>query len=130
MNIYGADGVEYSVEAKDELERLKKHGRDNLLVCMAKTQNSISDNDALLGRPTGFNISIKEIRLSNGAGFIVPLTGKVLTMPGLPKLPAANNMDILDDGTIKGYSKMLLDGRKAASELKQSLIEQIKNTKG
>lgn len=102
MNIYGADGVEYSVEAKDELERLKKHGRDNLLVCMAKTQNSISDNDALLGRPTGFNISIKEIRLSNGAGFIVPLTGKVLTMPGLPKLPAANNMDILDDGTIKG----------------------------
>ena len=69
---------------------------------MAKTQNSISDNDALIGRPRGFNITIKGIRLSNGAGFIVPLTGKILTMPGLPKVPAANNMDILEDGTIKG----------------------------
>ncbi len=101
-SIYGADGVTYTNEALNELERLKKHGRDNLLVCMAKTQNSISDNDALIGRPRGFNITIKGIRLSNGAGFIVPLTGKILTMPGLPKVPAANNMDILEDGTIKG----------------------------
>jgi formate--tetrahydrofolate ligase len=101
-NIYGADGVTYSDEALNELVRLKKQGRDNLLVCMAKTQNSISDNDTLLGRPSGFKINIKEIRLSNGAGFIVPLTGKILTMPGLPKVPAANNMDILEDGTIKG----------------------------
>jgi formate--tetrahydrofolate ligase len=101
-NIYGADNVNYSEEAMNELRRLKAQGCDNLSVCMAKTQNSISDNDTLLGRPTNFDINIKEIRLSNGAGFIVPLTGKIMTMPGLPKIPAANNMDILEDGTIKG----------------------------
>ena len=69
---------------------------------MAKTQYSLSDNPSLLGRPSGFNISIQEVRVSNGAGFIVVLTGNIMTMPGLPKVPAANRMDILSDGEIVG----------------------------
>lgn len=71
-------------------------------ICMAKTQYSLSDNPNLLGRPEGFEITIKEIKASNGAGFIVVLTGDIMTMPGLPKVPAAEKMDILDDGTIVG----------------------------
>ena len=67
---------------------------------MAKTQYSLSDNPKLLARPSGFNITVQEVRVSNGAGFIVVLTGNVMTMPGLPKVPAANKMDILEDGTI------------------------------
>ena len=69
---------------------------------MAKTQYSLSDNHSLLGRPTGFKISVKEVKVSNGAGFIVALTGDIMTMPGLPKVPAANKMDIHEDGTIEG----------------------------
>ena len=100
--IYGADGVEYSQAAKKQIQELERFGLDKLPICMAKTQYSLSDNPSLLGRPSGFNISIQEVRVSNGAGFIVVLTGNVMTMPGLPKVPAANRMDILSDGEIVG----------------------------
>ena len=75
---------------------------DNLPICIAKTQYSLSDKKSLLGRPKDFEITIKELRVSNGAGFIVVLTGSIMTMPGLPKVPAAINMDITEDGKIKG----------------------------
>ncbi|SCY91105.1 Formate-tetrahydrofolate ligase [Alkaliphilus peptidifermentans DSM 18978] len=71
-------------------------------ICMAKTQYSLSDDPSLIGRPTGFRINVKEIKISAGAGFIVALTGDIMTMPGLPRIPAANNMDILEDGEIIG----------------------------
>ena len=100
--IYGAKGVNYTVNAKKQIQELEKFNLDKLPICMAKTQYSLSDNPALLGRPQGFDITVKEVRVSNGAGFIVALTGDVMTMPGLPKVPAANKMDILDDGEIVG----------------------------
>ncbi|MEG1004274.1 MAG: formate--tetrahydrofolate ligase [Clostridium sp.] len=100
--IYGADGVNYSIQAKKQIEELKKFSLDRLPICMAKTQYSLSDNQSLLGKPEGFTITVKEVRVSNGAGFIVALTGDVMTMPGLPKVPAANKMDILEDGEIVG----------------------------
>ena len=100
--IYGADGVQYSVAAKRQIKELEKFGLDKLPICMAKTQYSLSDNPSLLGRPNGFDINVKEVKISNGAGFIVVLTGDVMTMPGLPKVPAANKMDILENGEIVG----------------------------
>lgn len=100
--IYGADGVTYSPAAKKQIQDLEKFGLDKLPICMAKTQYSLSDNPSLLGRPKGFQISVQEVKVSNGAGFIVVLAGNVMTMPGLPKIPAANRMDILDDGEIVG----------------------------
>ena len=100
--IYGADGVSYTPQAKKQIQELEKFSLDKLPICMAKTQYSLSDNPSLLGKPEGFDITVKEVRVSNGAGFIVVLTGNVMTMPGLPKVPAANNMDILDDGQIIG----------------------------
>ena len=100
--IYGADGVIFTPKAKKELERLESLGFGNMPVCMAKTQYSLSDNPALLGRPENFDITVKEVRVSNGAGFIVVLTGDIMTMPGLPKVPAANRMDILENGEIVG----------------------------
>lgn len=81
---------------------LEKFELDKLPICMAKTQYSLSDNPALLGRPEGFDITVKEVRVSNGAGFIVALTGDIMIMPGLPKVPAANKMDILANGEIVG----------------------------
>ena len=100
--IYGAKGVVYTPSAKKQIAELEKFNLDKLPICMAKTQYSLSDNPALLGKPQGFEITVKEVRVSNGAGFIVALTGDVMTMPGLPKVPAANRMDILDDGEIVG----------------------------
>ncbi|MBW9153384.1 formate--tetrahydrofolate ligase [Clostridium estertheticum] len=100
--IYGADGVEYSPSANKQIAEIEKLGLDKVPICVAKTQNSLSDNPKLLGRPTNFTINIKEITISNGAGFIVALTGNIMTMPGLPKIPAANKMDIFEDGTITG----------------------------
>jgi len=100
--VYGADGVEFTSQAKTQLRRFKKQGWDNLSVCMAKTQYSLSDNPKLLGRPTGFIVTIRELRPSIGAGFIVALTGDVMTMPGLPKRPSALNMDVDDDGNAQG----------------------------
>ena len=100
--IYGAAGVDFTKEAQWELEELEALGFDKMPVCMAKTQYSLSDDAALLGRPEGFRITVRELRLAAGAGFIVALTGSILTMPGLPKHPAAMDMDITQDGRITG----------------------------
>ncbi|WP_347550237.1 formate--tetrahydrofolate ligase [Pseudalkalibacillus hwajinpoensis] len=100
--IYGADGVEFTSKAMKQMKEFDQNGWDQLPVCMAKTQYSLSDNPSLLGRPTGFKITIREFRPSIGAGFIVALTGSVMTMPGLPKKPAALNMDVIGDGTTIG----------------------------
>ncbi len=99
--MYGADEVEYTQEAKNQIARMKKLGLDKLAICMAKTQYSLSDNAKLLGRPKGFNITIKEVRPSRGANFLVCLTGDIMTMPGLPKEPAGAKMDV-KDGKIVG----------------------------
>lgn len=100
--IYGADGVNLSSKAKKQLNHYTEMGYGKLPVCMAKTQNSISDDPSLKGRPGNFRVSVREISLSAGAGFIVPLTGPVLTMPGLPKIPSAEKIDIDADGKISG----------------------------
>ncbi len=100
--IYGADGVKYSDNAEKQIKQFAELGYDNLPICMAKTQSSISDNPSLKGRPTGFELSVNNISLSAGAGFLVPSTGPVLKMPGLPKVPSAENIDIDADGTITG----------------------------
>jgi formate--tetrahydrofolate ligase len=100
--IYGADKVNYTPAAKKQIIELEKFGLDKLPICMAKTQYSLSDNPSLLARPEGFDITVKEIRVSNGAGFIVVQTGDIMTMPGLPKVPAANRMDVLKSGEIIG----------------------------
>ena len=100
--IYGADGVDFTDTAKKQLAEMETLGMTQTPVCMAKTQYSLSDNPALLGRPSGFRITVRELRASCGAGFVVALTGNVLTMPGLPKTPAAMGMDITADGVITG----------------------------
>ena len=100
--IYGADGVEYSSAASKQILEIEKLELDKIPICIAKTQNSLSDNPTLLGRPRNFTINVKEVKISNGAGFIVALTGNIMTMPGLPKVPAADKMDIFEDGTISG----------------------------
>ena len=100
--IYGADKVNYTPAAKKQITELEKFELDKLPICMAKTQYSLSDDPNFLGRPEGFDITVKEVKVSNGAGFVVVLTGNIMTMPGLPKVPAANRMDILKDGEIVG----------------------------
>ena len=100
--IYGADGVNFSNDAEKALADFEAMGYGNLPVCMAKTQYSFSDDQTLLGRPSGFKITIKNCRISAGAGFIVVLTGDIMTMPGLPKVPAAEKIDVSDDGVISG----------------------------
>ena len=91
--IYGADGVTYSPAAERELKRITDLGMGDFPVCMAKTQYSLSDDAKKLGRPSGFKINVREVYASAGAGFVVALTGKVLSMPGLPKVPAAEGID-------------------------------------
>jgi len=98
--IYGAGNVEFSSLAKTQMKQLKKCGWDKLPICMAKTQYSLSDNPKLLGRPEGFTLTIRELKPSIGAGFIVALTGDIMTMPGLPKEPAAEKMDIINGKTV------------------------------
>ncbi|MBE6054305.1 MAG: formate--tetrahydrofolate ligase [Clostridium sartagoforme] len=100
--IYGAKGVVFTANAKKQIDELERFRLDKLPICMAKTQYSLSDNPNLKGRPENFEITVKEVRVSNGAGFIVALNGDIMTMPGLPKVPAANKMDILEDGEILG----------------------------
>lgn len=102
QTIYGGKGVNYTHQALKQIAEIEKFNLDKLPICMAKTQYSLSDNPSLLGRPENFDITVKEARVSNGAGFIVVLTGDVMTMPGLPKVPAANRMDIKDNGEIVG----------------------------
>lgn len=100
--IYGAVGVNYTKEANNALKDFERMGYGHLPVCMAKTQYSFSDDPALLGRPEGFEITIKNCRIAAGAGFVVVLTGDIMTMPGLPKVPAAEKIDVSDDGVISG----------------------------
>ncbi len=99
---YGANSVKYLPKAEKEIKRLENLGLDKYPICMAKTQYSLSDDPTLLGRPTGFDITIKEVRISAGAGFIVALTGDIMVMPGLPKVPSAEKMDIDENGIIAG----------------------------
>ncbi len=100
--IYGGNNVIYTAAAEKSISKIEEMGLDKLPICMAKTQYSLSDNPALLGRPTGFDVTVREVRISAGAGFIVALTGDIMTMPGLPKVPAAEKIDIDDSGTITG----------------------------
>ena len=100
--IYGADGVTYAPAALKELKRIEELGMGNFPVCMAKTQYSLSDDQTKLGRPTGFDINVREVYVSAGAGFVVVVTGAIMTMPGLPKNPAAYNIDVDDNGVITG----------------------------
>ena len=102
QEIYRADNVVFEKKAKTQIAQIVKNGWDKLPVCMAKTQYSFSDDPSLLGAPTGFDITIRELVPKTGAGFIVALTGEVMTMPGLPKRPAALNMDVVEDGTALG----------------------------
>ena len=100
--IYGADGVEYTPKAKQALKRIADLGLTGLAVCIAKTQKSLSDNPALLGRPKDFVITVRDIEIAAGAGFLVPITGEIMRMPGLPEVPAAEAIDIDDEGNISG----------------------------
>lgn len=100
--IYGADGVDFLPEAKRDLQRYKRLGFQNLPVCMAKTQYSLTDDPKQLGRPKNFTITVRSVRISAGAGFVVALTGDIMTMPGLPKRPAAESIDVDDSGRITG----------------------------
>ncbi len=99
---YGADGVEYTSTARRDLTRIRKLGLEGLPVCVAKTQKSLSDNPKLLGRPRGFSITVREIEIASGAGFLVPITGDMMRMPGLPAVPAAEGIDIDSQGNISG----------------------------
>ena len=100
--IYGADGVNYSDAAKKQLKKLTDLGFGNFPICVAKTQYSLSDDPTKLGRPTNYNIEVREVYVSAGAGFVVAITGQIMTMPGLPKVPAALNIDVNEDGKITG----------------------------
>ena len=100
--VYGADGVEFAPKALKEMKNLESLGYGNLPVCMAKTQYSLTDNAKLLGRPRGFKISIRDITASVGAGFLVALAGDIMKMPGLPKVPAAEKIDVDENGSISG----------------------------
>ncbi len=100
--VYGGDGVIYSKDAENQIKKLTELGFGSCPVCMAKTQYSFSDNPLLLGAPNGFTVEVKKVKVSAGAGFIVVLTGEIMTMPGLPKVPAAEKIDVSDDGVISG----------------------------
>ncbi|MGA2407399.1 MAG: formate--tetrahydrofolate ligase [Bacteroidales bacterium] len=102
LMMYGADHVEYTVQAKEQLEKIERLGLGNLAVCIAKTQKSLSDDPNKKGRPRGFTVKIREVELSSGAGFIVPIAGTIMRMPGLPNNPSAENMDIDKNGVITG----------------------------
>lgn len=104
LEIYGADGVDYTAKAKSQLKSFTKLGFDKFPVCMAKTQKSFSDDERKVGRPTGFRITVREFEVAAGAGFVIPILGEIMRMPGLPAIPASEGMDIFDDGTIVGLS--------------------------
>ena len=100
--IYGADGVTFVPSAAKQLAKIEEMGFGKLPVCMAKTQYSLSDDPTLLGRPTNYNITVRDVYVSAGAGFVVALTGTIVTMPGLPKHPAAYDIDVNEEGKITG----------------------------
>jgi len=100
--VYHADGVKLLPKARKQMEQLTALGFGNMPICMAKTQYSFSDNPALLGAPKGFTVTVRNLKVSAGAGFIVALTGDIMTMPGLPKVPAAEKIDVDEDGKITG----------------------------
>ncbi len=100
--MYGADHVEYTIKAKNQLDRIDKLGFGNLAVCIAKTQKSLSDDQSKKGRPRGFTVKIREVELSSGAGFVVPIAGTIMRMPGLPNVPSAERIDIDSNGRISG----------------------------
>jgi len=102
MKIYGADGVDFIGTSVQDIDNIEKIGYGKIPVCMAKTQYSLSDDAKKLGRPQGFRISIRNVRISAGAGFVVALTGDIMTLPGLPKVPAAENIDVDRTGKISG----------------------------
>jgi formate--tetrahydrofolate ligase len=102
--IYGADGVDYSKKAITDLKKIEALGLQGLPICMAKTQKSFSDNDKLLGRPTGFRVNVREFEFATGAGFVIPILGNMMRMPGLPATPASEGMDIDNNGKISGLS--------------------------
>ncbi len=103
VDIYGADGVEYTKQAEEAIAKIEQINRGDLPICIAKTQYSFSDNPKLLGKPTNYKIKIRDVILKNGAGFIVAIAGNIMTMPGLPKEPAAEKIYVAEDGdTIVG----------------------------
>ena len=102
QKIYGADGVDYTNKAKKQLAEIEQRGFGKLPICIAKTQYSLSDDATKLGRPKNFNVTVREVKISAGAGFVVVLSGDIMTMPGLPKRPAAEKIDITPDGIISG----------------------------
>ena len=100
--VYGGDGVAFTDEARAEIDRLTSLGYGDLPVCMAKTQYSFSDDAAKLGAPSGFTVTVRQVKVSTGAGFVVALTGSIMTMPGLPNVPAAEKIDVDENGKISG----------------------------
>lgn len=102
IQLYGAKAVEYSLKAHKDIELINKLGMNHLAVCMAKTQNSLSDNPDLRGRPEGFTLNIREIEIASGAGFVIPIAGTIMRMPGLPAIPAAENINFDDEENIIG----------------------------
>ena len=100
--IYGADGVDYEDDANKQLAKLEENGFGRLPICMAKTQYSLSDDPTLKGRPTGFRFKVRDARVAVGAGFVYPLAGAIMTMPGLGKTPGGMNMDIDENGDVVG----------------------------
>ena len=99
----------YDKKAELNLRRIDRLGFNDFAICMAKTQKSFSDDDKLIGRPTGFKVTVREIEIAAGAQFIIPILGKMMRMPGLPATPASENMSIDNDGVMKGYDINLLD---------------------
>jgi formate--tetrahydrofolate ligase len=102
--IYGAEAIDYTAKAKKDLIKIHELGLDKLPVCIAKTQKSLSDNPDLLGRPKDFIVTVREIEIAAGAGFVIPITGEIMRMPGLPEIPAAENIDIDNEGNITGLA--------------------------
>ena len=102
--IYGANGVDFDRRAMTDIDLLTQHGYGNLPICVAKTPKSLSDNAKLQGRPKNFKITVNEVRISAGAGFVVVICGNIMTMPGLPKVPAALKIKVLPDGRAEGLS--------------------------
>jgi len=102
--VYGANGVEFDRQAQTDLQLLEQHGYDKLPICVAKTPKSLSDDAKLVGRPRGFKITVNELRVSAGAGFVVVIAGNILTMPGLPKVPAAARIKVLPSGRPTGLA--------------------------